>query len=263
MAELPVPYMKAVREVTGFWGAYPLWQELSPGAYGRRVKGQFISDGRLSDLAGFDATAFAVTETAARSPAETWLSEGTRVEDAGVRVGGPALPVSGKLRVQFSRAEQVLFGCRNGREWSFQNLRKVKEHLLSLYQQGQWDRRDILVTHVMKVDAAWVFYSTQGGQSVEVSVSVTPGPAVAADLLEAAIGSGKLEVGHGGLAASGYASQLPGPGTPLFQAIKISRWPRPHPGIVLRGPGDFDEAMFGDPDEPDDLDEGPGLPGGE
>ena len=256
MAELPVSYMKATREVTGFWGAYPLGQELSPGAYGRRVKGQFVADGRLSDFPGYDGTAFGLTEAAARSPAETWLSEGARVEDVGVSAGGPALPVSGKLRVQFSHAEQMLFGCRNGRVWSFQNLRKVKDHLLSLYKQGQWDRRDILVTHVMKVDAAWVFYSTRGGQWVEVSVSVTPGPAVAADLLKAAIGSGKLEIGYGGLAASGYASQLPGPGTPLFQAIKISRWPRPHPGIVLRGPGDFDEATFGDPDEPDEPDEG-------
>jgi hypothetical protein len=249
MAPLPVAYMKAVRDITGFWGAYPLAQELSPGAYGRRVQGVFIGDGQLSDFPGYDAAAYAVAEAPVRSPADAWLSEGASVEQLAAAAGGPALPAAAGLRLRFSRAEQAAFACRNGRQWAFKNLRQVKDHLLWLHQQGQWDPRDILVTHVMKTDAAWLFYSSQSGQSVDLSLEVTPGPAAAAELLKAAVGSGKVEIGYGGLASSGYSSVIDGPATPLFQAIRIKRFPRAHADVVVRGPGDFDEATFGDPDE--------------
>jgi hypothetical protein len=157
-----------------------------------------------------------------------------------------------RLRLRFTQAEQAAFICRNGREWRFTDLRRVREHLLELYQQGRWDHRDILVTHVMKTDAAWLFYSSQSGQSVDFSLSATPGPAAAAELLKAAVGSGKVEIGYGGMASSGYSSVLDGPATPLFQAIRIKKFPRLRADVVLRGPGDFTEATFGDPDEAED-----------
>jgi hypothetical protein len=252
MAPLPVSYMKAVRDITGYWGAYPLAQELSPGAYGRRVQGVFTADGELSDFPGYDAAAFGTSEAPVRSPADAWMSEGASVEQLAVTAGGPALPVAAGLRLRFTRAEQAAFACRNGRQWAFENLRRVKDHLIWLYHEGKWDARDILVTHVMKTDAAWLFYSSQSGQSVDLSVSVTPGPAAAAELLKAAVGSGKVEIGYGGLASSGYSSVIDGPATPLFQAIRIKRIPRAHADIVVKGAGDFDDATFGDPDATDD-----------
>ena len=255
MAPLPVSYMKAVRDITGYWGAYPLAQELKPGAYGRRVQGVFISDGELSDFPGYDQEAFAAAEATARSPADAWLSDGASVEHLAVTAGGPPLPVTAGLRLRFSRAEQAAFACRNARQWAFGNLGRVKAHLLWLYQQGKWDHKDILVTHVMKTDAAWLFYSSQSGQSVDLSAEVTPGPAAAAELLKAAVGSGKIEIGYGGLASSGYSSVIDGPATPLFQAIRINRLPRAHPDIVTKGAGDFDEVSFGDLDSDDDGDE--------
>lgn len=252
MATLPMSYMKAVRDITGYWGAYPLAQELKPGAYGRRVQGVFISDGELADFPGYDPAAFAASEAAARSPADAWLSKGASVEHLAVAAGGPALPVTAGLRLRFSSAEQAAFACRNARQWAFGNLGRVKNHLLWLYQQGKWDRKDILVTHVLKTDAAWLFYSSQSSQSVDLSAEVTPGPAAAAELLKAAVGSGKVEIGYGGLASSGYSSVIDGPATPLFQAIRIQRIPRAHADVVTKGPGDFDEVSFGDPDTGDE-----------
>jgi hypothetical protein len=249
MTPLPVSYMKAVRHITGFWGAYPLAQELSPGTYGRRVEGRFSGDGQLSDFPGYDATAFATVEAPARSPADAWLSEGASVEQLAVTAGGPALPAAAGLRLRFSRAEQAAFACCNGREWAFKNLRQVKDHLVWLYHQGRWNPKDILVTHVMKTDAAWLFYSSQSGQSVDLSLSVTPGPAAAAELLKAAVGSGKVEIGYGGVASSGYSSVLDGPATPLFQAIRIKRTWKVEADIVVKGPGPFEDATFGDADD--------------
>lgn len=251
MAPLPASYMKAVRHITGFWGAYPLTQELSPGSYGRRVEGIFYKDGHLSDFPGYDAAAFAVTEALPRGAADAWLSEGASVERLAASAGGPALPVAGRLCLRFTQAEQAAFGCRNGRQWAFANLRRVKDHLLWLYNEGRWGPKDILITHVMKTDMAWLFYSTQSGQSVEFSLSVTPGPAVAAELLKAAFGSASVEIGYGGLAASGYSSVLDSPATPLFQALQIKRLPRAHADIVVKGQS-FDEATFGDANAADD-----------
>jgi hypothetical protein len=252
MAPLPVSYMKAVRKITGFWGTYPLGQELAPGYYGRRVEGRFTRDGDLSDFPGYDAVAFAAVEALPRSPADAWLSEGTSVEQLAVEAGGPSLPAAARLRLRFSQAEQAAFACRNGREWAFANLRRVKDHLVWLYHQGQWNPKDILVTSVMKTDSALLFYSSQSGQSVDLSLSVIPGPAAAADLLKAAVGSGTVESGYGALASSGYSSVIDGPATPLFQAIRIRRTLTAHADIVVKGLRDFEDATFGDPDETDD-----------
>ncbi|GEM_PF-6126625 len=249
MTALPVSYMKAIRHLTGFWAAYPLSQELAPGAYGRRVEGRFVADGHLSDLPGWDPDALATAQAPARAPADAWLSDGVSVERLAVSADGPALPAAGRIRLRFSQAEQAAFACRNGREWAFAGLRRVKEHLIRLYRDGHWDHRDILITHVLRTDAAWLFYSSRSGQSVDLGVSVAPGPAAAADLLKAAIGGGDAEIGYSGVASSGYSSTLNGPATPLFQAIRIRRVPAVSAEIVVKGAGPFEEPSFGDPED--------------
>ena len=47
MSELPKIYMKILRRLTGFWGAYPLYQDLEPGMVGRRVPANCTSGGKM------------------------------------------------------------------------------------------------------------------------------------------------------------------------------------------------------------------------
>jgi hypothetical protein len=250
MRELPVSCVKAVWELTQFWMAYPLEQSLSPGSYGRKVKGVFWPDGQISDFAGYSAADCATTESPARSQSAIWMSQGARVERFGAGVDSPALPVDGHVQLTFSQANQVALLCRNGREWSFTKRGLVKQYLLSLFRQGAWNVKDILITDVMKTDAAWLFYSSQSGQSVNLSLSVAAGAGPAAALLSAAIGRPEFGIGYSWEGASGYSTSVPGPGTPLFQAIQIKRLPHLSADIVLKGDGDvFDSPTFGDEDD--------------
>ncbi len=254
MTGLPKTYMKILRRLTGFWGAYPLSQDLAPGMVGRRVQGVFVRDCDLSDYPGFDATAFAASAAEPRSPVDAWVDEGARLVQLEAGVGGGALPAGGRIRLEFSGADQGAFVCRRACEWSFGNLRRVKDHLVDLHRQGHWQRGDILVTTVMKAEEAFGFFSAEAGTSVNLGLTGVPAVGPAAEVLKAALGSGSLSVGRDATSSSGYSSSLDRPGTPLFQAIKLRRFPSPHASFVVRGPDDFQEAAFGDDDDDEDQD---------
>src|SRR5260370_33149734 len=214
MTGLPKTYMKILRRLTGFWGAYPLSQDLAPGMVGRRVQGVFVRDCDLSDYPGFDATAFAASGAEPRSPVDAWVDEGARLVQLEAGVGGGALPAGGRIRLEFSGADQGAFVCRRACEWSFGNLRRVKDHLVDLHRQGHWQRGDILVTTVMKAEEAFGFFSAEAGTSV--NLGLTGGPAVgpAAEGLKAALGSGPLSGGRRATRSSGDASSPPTAGEP-------------------------------------------------
>jgi hypothetical protein len=252
MSGLPKVYMKILRRLTGFWGAYPLSQDLAPGMVGRRVQGVFMRDSDLSDYPGYDQTAFAAAAAEPRSPVDAWVDQGARLVEFGAGVGGGALPAEGKLQLQFSGANQGALVCRRPSEWSFVNLRRVKDHLVDLYQQGHWQRGAILVTSVIKAEEAFAFFSAEAGTSVDLGLAGLPGLGPAAEALKAALGSGSLRLGHNATSSAGYSSALDQPGTPLFQAIKLGRLPTPHASFVVRGEGEFREVSFGDEDDDDE-----------
>jgi hypothetical protein len=71
-------------------------------------------------------------------------------------------------------------------------------------------------------------------------------------VLKAALGSASLNLGHAAVTSSGYSSALDMPGTPLFRAIRLRRFPALHTSYLVKGPDDFEEATFGG-DDPDLL----------
>jgi hypothetical protein len=249
MTGLPKAYMKILRRLTGFWGAYPLGQDLAPGMIGRRVQGVFVRDLDLADYPGYDPAAFAASAAAPRSPVDAWVDEGARLVQAGAGVEGGGLPAGGRLRLEFSGADQGAFVCRRASEWSFDNLRRVKDHLVELYRQGTWQPGDILITAVMKAETAVAFFSAERGSSVDLDLTGVPAVGPAAEALKAALGSGSLRLGHSAVTSSGYSSALDAPGTPLFQAITLRRFPAAHAGFVVRGTDDFLEPTFGDEED--------------
>mgnify|MGYP001385543366 CR=1 FL=1 len=249
MSGLPKAYMKILRRLTGFWGAYPLAQDLAPGMIGRRVRGVFVRDLDLADYPGYDPAAFAASAAPPRSPVDAWVDEGARLVQAGAGVEGGGLPAGGQFRLEFSGADQGAFVCRRASEWSFDNLRKVKDHLVGLYRQGSWQPGDILITAVLKSESAVALFSSERGSSVDLDLTGVPAAGPAAEALKAALGSASLQLGHATATSSGYSSSLDVPGTPLFQAIKLRRFPTAHAGFVVRGADDFEEASFGDEDD--------------
>jgi hypothetical protein len=249
MSGFPKTYMKILRRLTGFWGAYPLSQDLAPGMVGRRVGGVFVRDLDLADYPGYDPALLAASVADPRSPVDAWVDEGARLVQAGAGVESDALPVGGRFRLEFSGADQGAFVCRRASEWSFDNLRRVKDHLVNLYRQGSWQPGDILITAVMRAETALAFFSAERGTSVDLELTGVPAVGPAAEALKAALGSGSLKLGHATVTSSGYSSALDVPGTPLFQAIKLRRFPTARAGLVVRGPDDFEEALFGDEDD--------------
>jgi hypothetical protein len=253
MTELPRSYTKVVRRITGYWGAFPLGQDLAPGMVGRKEDTTFVRDSWLADYPGYDPDSFAAPPPEQRIGVDAWVGEGVRVDGTGVDAGGGALPVAGRFRLSFSGANEGAVVCRGIRDWSFQNPRLVKQHVVDLYKNDQWDRRNILVMNVMLTDAAWVMVSSGSGQSVELSVSGALAPAGAPELLKAALGDASLDLTHLASATVGYSATLPEGGSPLFQAVRLRRFPRLEPRFTKGSDGVFTEPAFGDPDEADDT----------
>jgi hypothetical protein len=251
MASLPRSYVKVVRGITGMWGAFPLSQELAPGMIGRQDEGTFRRDAWLRDLPGYDPARHAAPQPAEKASTDAWVGSGTQLEQVGVGAGGGALPVGGKFRVSFSGADEGAVVVRGSREWGFANPRLVKQHVIELYQQDQWDPRDILIMSVLLVDAAWVLVSSDRGQSVELSLEGIPAPAGAAELLKLALGSGQVDLAHGMTASVGYSGSIPDGGSPLFSAIRLRRFPRTETRYVKGGDRAFSEPEFGSPDPED------------
>jgi rubredoxin len=246
MASLPRSYVNVVRKTTGYWGAFPLSQELAPGMIGRKVNGTFRRETDLTKLDGYDPVKFAAPVRAEKVSADAYVSDGVQFDRVDVGADGGGLPLGGRFRLSFSNAGQGAVACRGTREWEFDDLRAVKGHVISLFRRGLWDLRDILVVRVLLVDVAWVMVASQRGQSVELSLSGALAPPIAGarDLLKAVIGAGTLDLAYGAFGSVGYSGELSKGGTPLFEAIKLKRFPRLDMPYV-RGPeSPFEEADF-------------------
>jgi hypothetical protein len=252
MASLPRSYVNVVQRMTGYWGAFPLHQELAPGAIGRKGDGVFSRETDLSRLPGYDAARFSASLPQNKVNTDAFVSEDVHYERTGVGAGGGVLPVGGQFRLSFGAAGQGAVACRGTRVWSFDDIRAVKQHVIELYKQGSWDVRNILVVRVLVVDAAWVMVASQRGQSIDLTVSGGAGPiGGATDLLKAVLGSATVDFSHGGFGSVGYSGALPEGGTPLFEAIRLKRFPRLDAQRVVRGLGDFEVPVFGVTEEND------------
>lgn len=252
MASLPKSYMKVVRHISGFWGAFPLGQDLAPGMVGRKEDGTFVRDSWLGEMPDYDPQTFAAPVPQQRVGVDAWVGDGVRFEQIGAAAGGGVLPAGGRFRIGFSGANEGAVVCRGVREWSFSDPRLVKQHVVELYRRELWNPRDILVMSVLLVDAAWVMVSSGSGQSVDLSLSGVPAPSGAAELLKAAFGEATFDVTHIAAATVGYSATLPAGGSPLFQAVRLKRFPRLEPRYVKGAAAAFTEAQFGDLGEDDD-----------
>jgi hypothetical protein len=185
-------------------------------------------------------------EAPIRTPVDSWVDQGVTVEGLDLGLETPHLPVDGRVSLRFAAGDQGAVVCMRAREWAFDDLRTVKEQVLELWRQGRWHREDILVTSVMKVDRAWVMFSTKSDQTVGLTLSAAPPVPGIAELLKAVVGSGRFSIGTDHASTSGYAATLEVPGTPLFQAIRVRGILRKETDFVKGGESAFEEPTFGD-----------------
>jgi hypothetical protein len=249
---LPKSYIRVAREITGFWGTYLPSVDMAPGMIGRSVNGVFERETELSRRLGFDRSKHAVQEQATGDPVNVWTSRNVSMEviggSANVKVADAA------VRFRFNAASEAAIVCYGAREASFVDLQEVKDFMWELRESGEWKKGQCLVTEVMRVDAAFICFSTERGQEAEIKGS-TPFalPVTPVALLGSLAGKATLEASSRDAQVSGFYTGLPSGGTPLFRAIqfKAAWWNLGKPDIVhAKSTGsEFEEPEFGDVQE--------------
>ena len=253
--ELPRQYIQIAREITGYWGAYPPSYPLSPGMIGRPDKkdGAFIKEDYLKDMPGYDQAAHAIEENAAADAVTVWTSKRVSMKALSAGVAAPGLPASGKIQLHFDAKNEAAIICNGNLYRSFSSLESVKELMLDLLDQGKWDRNQCLVTEVLAVKAAWIFYATEKDQTGEIqgtaSLDLTKF-ALPIDALKELAVKAELEASFSSGRSAGITSSLPNGGTPLFHAIQFKKdfiFRRTKTIDYTRGPDSaFVEPTFGE-----------------
>jgi hypothetical protein len=227
MANLPVSYMKAVLNLTSFWGTYPPDEPMEPGMIGKIKKGAFVQERDLHLLPGYDKKNHAVKDKKKKSGSVlTWASEGVGIQSGGAGVKGKQLPASAKFDVNFGRENELVMICKGNIYRGFVDLRAVKTLMVDLLKEGQWDKHDCIVTEVMTTQKAWVLFSTKRNQTAQIGINAKVDPSkigLPLDWLKKQLeGQAKVNVSFSGGMSAGYCLDLPDGGTPLFRALKFS-----------------------------------------
>ncbi len=253
MSELPKTYIKIVRDITGYWGTYPPTYPLAPGMIGKPQGGAFVRDSYLYLQPGYDPVAHAVEDNAASDdPVTVWTTRHVKMEALGADVEGPVVSVTAGIKMHFGGQNEAAIICNGNVYRAFTVLRSVKNLMLKLLDDGNWDREDCLVTEVLVAKSAWIFFSTERDQTAEMQAEVPldlPNPASAIAVLNGLAGRARLTTSSMSIRTAGISSTLPEGGTPLFRAIRFKKWwPPDHKTIdfVKGSDAAFEEQPFGE-----------------
>lgn len=224
MTMLPKAYMRVARQLTGYWGTYLPSQRLTAGTIGRLENGLFLPEGLLSQAHGFNASKHQVSEQNADEPAILWSSQGVRLGRFAAAAEAPVAQAKLRIRADFEGANQIVIMCEGVGYRSFANLGLVKDLMIRLREQGEWDDDQCMVTEVVTAKATWIGFSTGSNQSAEFGGSADvsiPGLSIAAlnalriePNVEAVLKDQRLQA---------FASSLPAGGTPLFMAMQFNK----------------------------------------
>jgi hypothetical protein len=226
--DLPTQYIKVARDITGYWGAYPPSYQLSPGMIGvvDKENAAFIREDYLEKMPGYNPVAHAVEDNAAADPVTVWTTKRVTMKALDANVATPGLPASGKIQIHFGAENEAAIICNGNLYRSFSSLRAVKQLMLDLLDEGTWNRNHCLVTEVLVVKAAWIFYATEKDQTAEIQGSAPLDLskfALPIDALKELAGKVNLQVSFSSSSSAGMTSSLPSGGTPFFRAIQLKK----------------------------------------
>lgn len=256
MATLPMSYMNVIRDLTAYWGTYPPSNRIAPGMIGRVVGGRFVAEGAIDKFPEYDKAAHSVQRERNSDDEMRWMTSRVKIDvfAANARARTTGVPVSLNMKIQFGAASEAILVCRGGVERSFSRLDAVKDLMRELLEQGKWDKELCVVTHVLEVDAARIFFSTSKDQTAELKAT-----AASPNFIEPlAILQPSAKVG---LVASstqkqftGFFSGLSQGATPLFMAIRFNQkrwwaptdWFRSQFQYLRGGSEEFEEPPFGE-----------------
>jgi len=251
--DLPKEYIRIAHDITNYWGAYPPSYPLSPGLIGRSKDGAFVHEDHLRNFPRYDPVAHAVEENAVSSdPVTVWTTQRVSMKVLGADVATPLAPVSGKIQIHFGAKNEAAIICKGNLYRSFSSQRAVKDLILYLDENKQWDRKQCVVTEVLVAKAVWVFFATSKDQTAEVEGSAPLDPskfAVPVDALKELAGKANLVASFSGSRSAGITASLPDGGTPLFRAIQLKKsFMRNHTTIdYVMGPDlAFEGPTFGE-----------------
>lgn len=249
---LPVRYMRTIRDLTGFWGTYPPTRALEPGTIGNQQGGVFETQGQLVNLPGIKAADLKTDDYEADEATMEWRTSGVTSGALAPDVSAPGNLAKAAMNLSFSKQGDALLLCRGIRHHVFTDLRAVKKNLFALKEKGKWNADDCLVTEVMHVDAAWIFFATGDNQSASLKATMAAPPAALPGSLKSLVGDANLKATLDGSDFKGFSLALPNGGAPLFSALRFSRawWQLGLGGEELvsfvKGPGNaFEEPDFG------------------
>ena len=252
MATLPKAYMRIARNLTGYWGTYLPWINLSPGTIGRTIEGVFSQEGHLEQKKDYDPKLHASMKQTNIKPVSVWTTRNVIMEVLKAELSVPVRVGSGRIKLRFGGANEAAIICNGSRQWLFPDLDGIKALMRKLLAENRWDKEQCLITEVMLVESAWICFATEKGQAAEITGAASiPLPVGALDALNTLAGNAELTASSTGEQSAGFYSTLPSGSTPLFRAIRFSTsWLFPDDEKIsfLKGESpsqEFEEPIFG------------------
>jgi hypothetical protein len=253
MAALPKAYMRIARDLTGYWGTYLPWIDLSPGAIGRSSGGVFSQEGHLNQKKGYDPEQHAPRKQTNTKPVSAWTTRNVHMEVLKGQLSGPVQAASGRIRLRFGGANEAAIICNGCRQWLFPDLDAIKALMRQLLRENLWDKEQCLITEVMLVESAWICFATEKGQTAEITGATSfPLPISPLDALKSLAGNAELTASTSNEQSTGFYTTLTSGSTPLFRAIQFrASWLFPEDDTIRNlEKGDspsreFEEPSFG------------------
>lgn len=252
MTSLPTEYMRVARDITGYWGTYPLSKKLTPGMVGIEKDGVFIEESNLSRFKGYDPKKIHMGPSDDVDSNSVWLSQNVRVEVLGAQASTPGIQAKTNVKLHFDAANKAAIICNGLSGVRFADIIVVKEFLRKLRDENLWSMEYCLITEVLTTKSGHVLFSTDKNQVAELTTSAELSlPTVPVEILKAIAPSASISGKSNEQRSASFWSDIKDGGTPLFRALKFNKNFFGLGGekidYVKGNSNEFEEPSFGEP----------------
>ncbi len=226
-------YTDAVHDHLPYYGNPDPGAPLDPGDYGILNGDAFERIGNLRDI----GVTFS-TKTEKQRSHHDFSSEGVRkttIEASASGNAGPIAKLKAALKLDFSRERGVFFNAADCVTEGISNTDALGKQLIKRYDEGDWKKKYVVVTQVVRAGTTTVIISLKAGASVSLEAT---GDVQAIDLADASLRLRPVDNSSDSVYKVTSAEGM----TPLMKLFRVKR-----SGIINTGPAQFEPALAARP----------------
>lgn len=178
-------YTEAIRDhFKVFYANWPIGEPVKIGDYGIMNGRIFIREGNIIDdyniqfQSRIDTTQDHYYFKSTDSVKVEFFPKGSYIQ--------PGMPrIKASMKIDFANEESVFFNAAGIKNHSIESLAKLGETILSMFKQGKWSEKRVIVTQIVQADSTTIIISGKSGASISLDAESEAIPNI--DLADASI----------------------------------------------------------------------------